>query len=134
MTNGHLGAVVAAFSGRKSARSQTYQWLLSNYNELAAARKTGRRVDWVGVTAELKKIGLKSDGGKALKTETVRRAFQRVDADVKAGIANPGGAPPRPVQPVRPPVRALPPVPKTAHDDIQSILSDSMAVPRINKR
>jgi hypothetical protein len=129
MSDDHMRVVVAAFAGRKRARSDIYQWLLAHYTELSAARQSGRRVDWVGVAGELKALGLRSDEGKkTLNPESIRRAWHRVDADVKAGIMTPGSpvpvaapAPSRPTTPAIParaaPARVTTPTPDEDDDD-----------------
>lgn len=108
MTDDRIGFVAAAFSGRKRARSKVYLWLLEHYAELSAAKETGRgRVDWIGVTSELSGLGLRADGNKALKPETVRRIWNRVVADQKSGAV----LPPIP----RPPEQARSRLPHITH-------------------
>lgn len=86
MTDEHLQFVVAAFSGRKRARSSVYRWMLDRYEALAQARLTKHRIDWIGVTSELHAAGLRGEKNKPLKPENVRRTWHRLETDIKTGV------------------------------------------------
>ena len=68
--------------------------MLQHYADLVLAKKGGRRVDWISVTAEMSALGFKTTTGEPLKPETVRRTWHRLDADVAAGVVvPPAGSP-----------------------------------------
>jgi hypothetical protein len=114
MTADPVHFVLAAFRGHGRSRSRLYWWMAEHHAELAAAKQAGRRVDWISVTAEMTRLGFKAAGKQALKPETVRRTWHRVDADVKAGVIVPGISNPAPkpaaiTPPIRPPTPPPPP-------------------------
>ena len=69
--------------------------MLQHYADLVLAKKNGRRVDWISVTAEMSALGFKTTTGEPLKPETVRRTWHRLDADVAAGVVVPPAGSPR---------------------------------------
>ena len=69
--------------------------MLQHYADLVLAKKSGRRVDWISVTAEMSALGFKTTTGEPLKPETVRRTWHRLDADVAAGVVVPPAGSPR---------------------------------------
>lgn len=90
-------ALVAAALGNRT-HSDLYRWLETHYAELEKARRgSGEktpRSDWIRAAEELDKLGIRTRKGEALKAETVRRTWHRVQA---AKTANP-----ETVSPVKP--------------------------------
>jgi len=79
--------ITAAFSGRRRARSEVYQWLLEHHDTLVRAKDAGHgRTDWIGVTIGLRQAGVKGENDKPLKPESIRRCWNRVATDVKSGL------------------------------------------------
>jgi hypothetical protein len=116
--------ILAAFRGHGRSRSKVYWWMLEHYADLVLAKKSGRRVDWISVTAEMSALGFKTTTGQPLKPETVRRTWHRLEADVAAGVVIPpagsrGQPSPKPaVSPVSAPMQPAPgPADKTPRSD-----------------
>ena len=66
-----------------STRSTLVGWMKRN-REAFAARLEGKRVDWVHLADLFTKNGLLDANGNPPKSETVRKAWQRVQAQHKA--------------------------------------------------
>jgi hypothetical protein len=62
-------------------RSPLGKWLWDNYATLEQARlDAGGRMNWIGATEELNRQGVRAVGGRLLKVESVRKAWNRVAA------------------------------------------------------
>lgn len=71
--------VLRAMSGH--ARRGPYRWLWEHYPELSAA-KTGR-TSWKAMAETMTALGVRTQDGRPLRGEAVRRAWLRVEEDVK---------------------------------------------------
>lgn len=71
--------------GTKPFRSPIYVWFWEHYAEIEPRMITDR-VRWESVTARLSELGVTQAEGRALKPETVRRAWWQVRKDKQAEL------------------------------------------------
>lgn len=117
---GPVAEIAAAIQGRgKLGHSELYWWMWDHYDQIRNGRHG--RADWVTVTENLAKLGLKNKDGSALKVENVRKTYGRVVRD-KDAFPPPPKAPTKP-QPARtaPPVRLTPAAPTPPTDVDRSL-------------
>ncbi len=71
-----------AYDAGAGHRSSVKRWMTDNHEALAALFGDGR-VDWVWLTAWFSENGFRNADGSALKKETVRKTWSRVNKTVE---------------------------------------------------